>query len=88
MRFLAGMFLFFGAIVCFAAWMIGIGAAVLTRFGTADSWARKPVAPPPAPPAAELEAPAAPPASEQTPEPEPPDDAPWEPEVESEEERE
>jgi hypothetical protein len=40
MRFVAGMFMFFGAIVSWAAWTIGFGAAVLTRFGTADSWNR------------------------------------------------
>ncbi|MCZ6507488.1 MAG: hypothetical protein O7A04_05500, partial [Acidobacteria bacterium] len=40
MRFIAGMFIFFGAIVSWAAWTIGFGAAVLTRFGTADSWDR------------------------------------------------
>ena len=40
MRFIAGMFMFFGAIVSWAACTIGFGAAVLTRFGTADSWNR------------------------------------------------
>jgi len=40
MRFIAGMFIFFGAIVWWAAWTIGFGAAVLTRFGTANSWDR------------------------------------------------
>lgn len=40
MRFLAGMFMFFGAIVSWACWTIGFGAAVLTRFGTAASWDR------------------------------------------------
>jgi len=40
MRFMAGMFMFFGAIVSWAACTIGFGAVVLTRFGTADSWNR------------------------------------------------
>ena len=40
MRFLAALFGFFGAIVGFAAWTIACGAAVLTRFGTAESWSR------------------------------------------------
>jgi cytoskeletal protein CcmA (bactofilin family) len=40
MRFIAGMFIFFGAIVSWAAVTIGFGAAVLTRFGTASSWSR------------------------------------------------
>lgn len=40
MRFVAGMFLFFGAVVSWATWTIGFGAVVLTRFGTAESWNR------------------------------------------------
>ena len=40
MRFVAGMFLFFGCIASWAAWTIGFGAAVLTRFGSAESWQR------------------------------------------------
>jgi len=40
LRFIAGMFLFFGCVIVWAAWTIGIGAAVLTRFGTADNWSR------------------------------------------------
>ncbi len=40
LRFMAGMFLFFGGVVWFAAWVFGIGAAVLTRFGTSESWSR------------------------------------------------
>ncbi len=40
LRFVAGLFLFFGGLVWFTSWVFGIGAAVLTRFGTAASWSR------------------------------------------------
>jgi cytoskeletal protein CcmA (bactofilin family) len=50
MRFVAGMFLFCGAIVSWAAWTIGFGAVVLTRFGSAESWSRAEQAVAPLPP--------------------------------------
>lgn len=40
LRFLAGMSLVLGTLVWYAAWTIGFGAAILTRFGTAASWER------------------------------------------------
>ncbi len=40
LRFIAGMFLFFGGVVWFASWVLGTGAAVLTRFGTSETWNR------------------------------------------------
>ncbi len=54
MRFIAAMFAFFGAIVSFAAWTIACGAAVLTRFGTADSWNRAEEFAAPLPPVPDL----------------------------------
>jgi hypothetical protein len=36
--FFVMMFAIFGALVKYVAWTVGFGAAVLTRFGTADSW--------------------------------------------------
>ena len=82
MRLFAGLFLLFGFLVCYIAWTLATGGAILTRFGTAESWARQPVAPPPAAPPAELEAPApAPP-----PEPLPPSgEEPFEPDVDGDE---
>lgn len=52
LRFLAVMALVLGTLIWYAAWTVGFGAAILTRFGTADSWERgaggRPL--PPAPP--------------------------------------
>ena len=39
-RFFAVMFMIFGALLQYVAWTIGFGAALLTRFGTAESWER------------------------------------------------
>lgn len=72
----------FGFLVKYLAWTIGLGAAILSRFGTADGWGGPPAVatsphappPPPAPPAGP-EAPAAPPPRaepERRVEPEPP----------------
>lgn len=85
LRLFAGLFLLFGFLVVYVAWTLATGGAILTRFGTAESWARKPAVPPPAAPAAQLEAPPAPPA-----EPAPPaatDGQPFEPRVDDEEGR-
>ncbi|MFQ5351034.1 MAG: hypothetical protein ACE5EG_11375, partial [Thermoanaerobaculia bacterium] len=83
LRLFAGLFLLFGFLVCYVAWTLATGGAILTRFGTAESWGRKPAAPPPpAPPAAELEAPA--PAAEPA-RPADSGDEPWQPEVDDEE---
>jgi hypothetical protein len=76
LRLFAGLFLLFGFLVCYVAWTVATGGAVLTRFGTAKSWSRRPTAPPPAAPAAELEAP-----PEPTP---PPAGEPWQPEIDDE----
>lgn len=45
-RFFAAMFVLFGCLVIYVAWTVGLGAAVLTRFGT---WGdlRGPASPPP-----------------------------------------
>lgn len=66
MRFIAGMFMFFGAIVSWAALTIGFGAVVLTRFGTAESWnrAEELTAPLPTDPPREAPGADAPPAEE------------------------
>ena len=37
-KFFAVMFGIFGALLCYAVWTIGFGAAILTRFGTARGW--------------------------------------------------
>jgi hypothetical protein len=55
--FFAVMFGIVGVLIKYVAWTVGLGAAFLSRFGTADSWARQaavsyPPAPaPPQPPA-------------------------------------
>ena len=58
--FFVMMFAIFGALVKYLAWTVGFGAAVLTRFGTAEGWGGQ-AAPPapvaPAPPAVEPEYP-------------------------------
>lgn len=64
MRFVAGMFLFFGAVVSWATWTIGFGAVVLTRFGSADSWHRADGAVAPLPPIPTSDEPAAAPIDE------------------------
>jgi hypothetical protein len=38
-KFFAVMFSLFGALLCYAAWTVGFGAALLTRFGTSPPWA-------------------------------------------------
>jgi hypothetical protein len=48
LRILAGMFLFAGFLLWYASLTVGFGAAVLTRFGTAESWHRQGL--PPVPP--------------------------------------
>lgn len=54
--FFVMMFAIFGALVKYVAWTVGFGAAVLTRFGTAEGWSGQ-AAPPapvtPTPPVAE-----------------------------------
>ncbi|MEZ5333000.1 MAG: polymer-forming cytoskeletal protein [Thermoanaerobaculia bacterium] len=40
LRFMAGMSLVIGTLIWYAAWTIGFGASILTRFGTAASWER------------------------------------------------
>jgi hypothetical protein len=52
--FFVMMFAIFGALVKYVAWTVGFGAAVLTRFGTAEGWGGQaappaPVAPTPPP---------------------------------------
>ena len=47
LKLFAGLFLLFGFLVGYVAWTLATGAAVLTRFGTGESWARKPAALPP-----------------------------------------
>ena len=79
LKLFAGLFLLFGFLVGYVAWTLATGGALLTRFGTADSWARKPVAPPPVAPPAEIEAPAPP--AERAP---PAYEEPFEPEVDGE----
>lgn len=53
-KFFAAMFILFGCLVSYLAWTIGLGGAVLTRFGTwggpTDPAYSSPVAPPPTPP--------------------------------------
>jgi hypothetical protein len=57
--FFAVMFGVFGALVKFCAWTVGLGAAVLSRFGTADGWGGRgsaaylPSSPPPTTPGAQ-----------------------------------
>lgn len=48
-RFFAAMFSLFGCLVIYVAWTVGLGGAVLTRFGT---WG-EPMSPPPLPPGPE-----------------------------------
>jgi hypothetical protein len=65
--FFAVMFGIFGVLVKYVAWTVGLGAGVLTRFGTATTWgSRGPASYVPAPPVSGLEpeefpAPSAPP---------------------------
>ncbi len=54
--FFVMMFAIFGALVKYLAWTVGFGAAVLTRFGTAEGWgvqAAPPASDAPTPPAVE-----------------------------------
>ncbi len=71
-RMFAGLFSLFGVLVCFVAYTLAVGGAVLTRFATADGWGSPPptgaLPPPAAPPP-----PAGPPAGGA--------EEPWEPEV-------
>ena len=57
--FFVVMFAIFGALVKYLAWTVGFGAAVLTRFGTAEGWGGQ--AAPPAPAGPEPSSPAPPP---------------------------
>ncbi len=80
LRLFAGLFLLFGFLVCYVAWTLATGGAILTRFGTGEGWSRTAVVPPPAAPVAELEVPPlpvepAPPAAE----------GPFEPDIDGEE---
>ena len=43
--FFAVMFGIVGALIKYVAWTVGLGAAFLSRFGTADSWARQAAVP-------------------------------------------
>ena len=49
--FFVMMFAIFGALVKYVAWTVGFGAAVLTRFGTAEGWGGQAAPPAPIPPA-------------------------------------
>ncbi len=52
-RFFALMFTVFGCLLAYLAWTVGIGGALLTRFGTAEGWnggGHRLEAPPPPPP--------------------------------------
>jgi hypothetical protein len=40
LRFLGVMSLVLGVLITYAAWTVGFGASILTRFGSADSWER------------------------------------------------
>ena len=40
LRFLGVMSLVLGVLISYAAWTVGFGASILTRFGSADSWER------------------------------------------------
>ncbi len=58
--FFVMMFAIFGALVKYLAWTVGFGAAVLTRFGTAEGWGGQAAPPAPSgstPPAVEPVAP-------------------------------
>lgn len=52
LRALAVMILILGTFIWYAAWTVGFGASLLTRFGTAESWQRTAAEPPPPPPVA------------------------------------
>ncbi|MEE8278091.1 MAG: hypothetical protein V3R89_05165 [Thermoanaerobaculia bacterium] len=39
---IAAMFLIFGVLVKYAVWTVGLGAGLLTRFGTAEGWGGEP----------------------------------------------
>jgi hypothetical protein len=59
LRAVAVMILILGTFIWYAAWTVGFGASLLTRFGTAEGWQRAAAVPPPPPPApAEREPPA------------------------------
>jgi hypothetical protein len=49
-RLFAAMFLVFGFCVKYFAWTVGLGAALLTRFGTSATWDRSLAGPPGIPP--------------------------------------
>jgi hypothetical protein len=85
LRLFAALFLFFGFLVGYVAWTLATGGAILTRFGTAESWARRPPPAPLAPPAPAPATPPVPPATDAAPPPAAPSgEEPWQPEVDGE----
>jgi hypothetical protein len=66
-RLFAVMFLVFGFCVKYVAWTLGLGGAILTRFGTSATWERGGSAPPPPAPAEPSTSPSAPEAFEASP---------------------
>lgn len=55
LKFVAVMFFLFSAIVKYVAWTVGFGAALLTRFGTSETWGGAASAPLPAAPSTPME---------------------------------
>lgn len=58
--FFVMMFAIFGALVKYVAWTVGFGAAVLTRFGTAEGWGGQAAPPAPVTPTPPMAEPARP----------------------------
>lgn len=76
-KFFAAMFVLFGCLVAYMAWTVGLGGAVLTRFGTWGGQGRGPASSPPGvppspadplPPVPEWDEPSMPPDSPESPE--------------------